>query len=287
MKIKTMKTFIVVQKSEEDDYLHKCDGTCINSFKCLCIKDLNTRRAGTAMASHGLQGCVLCERKARTYNILSYNYPRDMVVLNRQVLYDKKHFTKVNTNSIVQFQGFSPTSVDWYKLIFNTKQQPFNNDEWSLVFHVNTNCKYNILTNIEKGYSLGMKFVNYNLEQNKLKCGKCFESVSKITSSGNIVSYNSLDFTLCSICNCVVRYDDFKPFQICQDCRTVLNKKIEELQSTCFICHDKASTVHQTLSIIGSGRKKRKVVLCRFHSVDTDSSSMDEEKFNHLIHEHK
>lgn len=279
-------SFIVVQKSEEDEYLSRCDNTCVNGKKCLCVKDIGTKHAGSAMTHHGFKQCVLCERKARTYNILSYNYPIDVVVLNRQVLYDKKHFVRTGVNSIIQFKDFVSTCVDWYNLIFNHEHRRYEDEEWNLALHVTNKCKYEILTNIDKSYTLGMKNVHLNLDQNRLKCSKCFEDVTVIPSTNNMVHYSRCSYTPCSICNTIVPYNDLKPFQTCTECQSKLNKKIEELESTCFICHDKSSTSHQSLIVNCTGNKKRRVLLCRFHSVDTDSSSMDEKKFNRLMNEH-
>lgn len=277
---------IVVQKSEEDEYLSYCDDSCIEGDNCVCKTDHGMVNSGTSMFNHGISTCVLCTRKSlsKIYRVLNYNYPLYSLYDNHYVKYSKSDY-KVDNGRIIQFCNFKPKEVDWFSQIFNTSCC-LESVDWCLMVCSNNNCKNDVLSHVNKHRTLGAKNAYFDVSNNCVKCIKCDTPIKTLENENDRVIYKDNIYTRCCFCKTIIITDDSLAFHSCGECMKLVNNRINETLTSCFVCKNTLLTSSKKVlsqRIIVGRTKKRCIYLCRFHRFNINTEYISEEELEGIL----
>ena len=285
---------MIISRETEEIALNSANGTCINGEVCVSP----TAIPGTALVDGK---CVLCCRYETTQkfndlfdfgvrntsnetNINPYtnitNEYHENVLLDKTdihiykrisgpfIRYDKNDYTLVDDVKVVQnFER--PKTINWVKTLIDIERStdPVPS-KWFIAHCTTQKCKKKLFSIVDQQSATGMIDTVYNLGTNSLQCSYCKNDVEYIYSNemSNLVQYNKEDYTKCSFCNTLIKFNVLQSPRTCTTCLNGLVKRAQDAKKVCLYCN-----VHVNTSRRGGNKSIKQsdgtvIYLCKVHS---------------------
>lgn len=285
---------ILISRETEEIALSRANGTCANRDKCVSP----TVIPGTAIANGK---CVLCCRYETTktfndlfdfgveahtnceainpYTNITNDYRKEVLlditdkhsykcISGPFVKYNEDDYTLIDDLKVVQ--NFKPVkTIHWINTLINIEKQvlPINKG-WSIAYCKTTKCKKKVFSIIDQQSATGMTDTVYNLNTGTIQCSSCKVDINVIHSNDKtgLVTYNEEDYTKCSFCNTIVKFDVFSAPPTCTSCLNSMVKRAQDAKKVCLYCN-----IHVNTSRRGGNKSVVQpdgsvIYLCKVHS---------------------
>lgn len=291
---------MIVSREMEDLALAHANGTCQNGDSCISP----TSVPGTAF----VQGkCVMCCRYETTkhfndmfdygttnliekgtlnpYTNISNEYPESSLLDKTDihvfkcidgpfVLFNENDYTLVDEFKVTQ-KIAKPNCINWFETLIDIEKSSLPaKKKWVFAYCKSSKCKKNFFSIVDQQSATGMTDTVYNLETDTLQCSTCKIDVEYIYSNDytNFVTYNEEDYTKCSFCDTIVKFDVRKSPSACSGCVNMLSKRAQDAKKVCLYCNIHVNTSRRGGNKCITQSDGTVIYLCKLHSKNFVSS---------------